>query len=227
MPRPKRTRGARPTRSKANHADRFGVLAGALSEIGRNFYSRGWVQGTSGNFSAVLTADPIRLAITSTGLDKSALAPAQFLEIDQRARVIRGRGKPSAEAHLHLAIVAARGAGAVLHTHSVWSNILSEAFATDGGLVLQGFEMLKGLAGVQTHEHREWLPVLENSQDMPALAATLTATLQKHPAIHGVLLRRHGLYTWGRDLPEAKRHVDIFEFLLEVIGRTRAGLAAL
>jgi len=227
MPRPKRTRGARPTRSKANHADRFGVLAGALSEIGRNFYSRGWVQGTSGNFSAVLTADPIRLAITSTGLDKSALDPAQFLEIDGQAQVIRGRGKPSAEAHLHLAIVAARGAGAVLHTHSVWSNILSEAFATDGGLVLQGFEMLKGLAGVQTHEHREWLPVLENSQDMPALAATLTETLQRHPAIHGVLLRRHGLYTWGRDLPEAKRHVDIFEFLLEVIGRTRAGLAAL
>jgi len=164
----------------------------------------------------------MRLAITSTGLDKSALDAAQFLEIDERAQLVRGQGRPSAEAHLHVAIVRARGAGAVLHTHSVWSNIVSEAFAAEGGLALEGFEMLKGLSGIRSHEHREWVPVLENSQDMPALAEELTETLRKHPAIHGVLLRRHGLYTWGQDLAEAKRHVEIFEFLMEVVGRTRA-----
>lgn len=201
---------------------RFRELAAGLAEAGRNFYARGWVLGTSGNFSAVVTAEPLRLAITSTGLDKSALAAAQFLEIDERARVVRGEGRPSAEAHLHVAIVRARGAGAVLHTHSVWSSIVSEAFAAEGGLALEGFEMLKGLSGIRTHEHREWLPVLENSQDMPALAAELTETLRKHPAIHGVLLRRHGLYTWGQDLAEARRHIEILEFLLEVAGRTRA-----
>ena len=216
---------ARRTRGKAaaRRGDvRFRELAAGLAEAGRNFYARGWVLGTSGNFSAVVTAEPLRLAITSTGLDKSALAAAQFLEIDERARVVRGEGRPSAEAHLHVAIVRARGAGAVLHTHSVWSSIVSEAFAAEGGLALEGFEMLKGLSGIRTHEHREWLPVLENSQDMPALAAELTETLRKHPAIHGVLLRRHGLYTWGRDLAEARRHIEIFEFLLEVASRTRA-----
>ena len=118
--------------------------------------------------------------------------------------------------------VRARGAGAVLHTHSVWSSIVSEAFAAEGGLAIEGFEMLKGLSGIRSHEHREWLPVLGNSQDMPALAEELTETLREHPAIHGVLLRRHGLYTWGQDLAEAKRHVEIFEFLMEVVGRTRA-----
>jgi methylthioribulose-1-phosphate dehydratase len=216
---------ARRTRGKAaaRRGDvRFRELAAGLAEAGRNFYARGWVLGTSGNFSAVVTAEPLRLAITSTGLDKSALAAAQFLEIDERARVVRGEGRPSAEAHLHVAIVRARGAGAVLHTHSVWSSIVSEVFAAEGGLALEGFEMLKGLSGIRTHEHREWLPVLENSQDMPALAAELTETLRKHPAIHGVLLRRHGLYTWGRDLAEARRHIEIFEFLLEVASRTRA-----
>jgi methylthioribulose-1-phosphate dehydratase len=219
----RRTRRKAAARRGGSGGDaRFRELAAGLAEAGRNFYARGWVLGTSGNFSAVVTAEPLRLAITSTGLDKSALATAQFLEIDERARVVRGEGRPSAEAHLHVAIVRARGAGAVLHTHSVWSSIVSEAFAEEGGLALEGFEMLKGLSGIRTHEHREWLPVLENSQDMPALAAQLAETLRKHPAIHGVLLRRHGLYTWGRDLAEARRHVEIFEFLLEVTGRTRA-----
>ena len=219
----RRTRRKAAARRGGDRGDaRFRELAAGLAEAGRNFYARGWVLGTSGNFSAVVTAEPLRLAITSTGLDKSALAAAQFLEIDERARVVRGEGRPSAEAHLHVAIVRARGAGAVLHTHSVWSSIVSEAFAAESGLALEGFEMLKGLSGIRTHEHREWLPVLENSQDMPALAAELTETLRKYPAIHGVLLRRHGLYTWGQNLTEAKRHVEIFEFLMEVAGRTRA-----
>jgi len=80
--------------------------------------------------------------------------------------------------------------------------------------------MLKGLAGVRTHEHCESLPVIENSQDMKALARTLEESMEKHHDCHGVLLRRHGLYTWGRDLLEARRHVEILEFLLEVTGRT-------
>jgi methylthioribulose-1-phosphate dehydratase len=97
---------------------------------------------------------------------------------------------------------------------------------TDGRLLIEGFEMLKGLAGVRTHEHREWLPIIENSQDMEALARTLEEVLERYPDAHGVLLRRHGLYTWGRDLGEAKRHVEILEFLLEVIGRAHfAGTA--
>lgn len=200
---------------------RFSELAQALAETGRNFWARGWVLGTSGNFSAVVSAKPRHLAITSTGLDKSVLDPSQFLEINERTEVVRGQGRPSAEANLHLVIVRSRGAGAVLHTHSVWSTIVSEAFAAVGGLALEGFEMLKGLSGVRSHEHREWLPIVENSQDMAQLAERLKQTLHARRAIHGVLLRRHGLYTWGQDLAEAKRHVEIFEFLMEVVGRSR------
>ena len=81
--------------------------------------------------------------------------------------------------------------------------------------------MLKGLDGVTTHEHREWLPILENDQDMARLRRAVAAVARAtHPDAHGFLLRRHGLYTWGRDLAEAERHVEILEFLLEVIGRT-------
>jgi methylthioribulose-1-phosphate dehydratase len=200
----------------------FAKLTEDLAEIGRNFYSRGWVLGTSGNFSAVVSREPLRLAITSTGLDKDNLAPARFLEMDEDLKIIRGKGRPSAEALLHLSIVRGRGAGAVLHTHSVWSTVLSGAYAAHGGLALEGYEMLKGLEGVRTHEHREWLPILENSQDMTGLSQVVSKTLSGHPTIHGFLLRGHGLYTWGASLQEAKRHVEILEFLMEVLVRTQA-----
>jgi methylthioribulose-1-phosphate dehydratase len=208
-------------RSSPN-GDRFAEVAAGLAEMGKGFYGRGWVLGTSGNFSAVLSREPLRLAITSTGLDKGKLTPAQFLEVDGEANVVRGAGRPSAEALLHPAIVRGVNAGAVLHTHSVWSTVLSGSHASQGGIALEGFEMLKGLEGVRTHRHREWLPILENSQDMVELADRVSALLGESPGIHGFLLRGHGLYTWGVGLHDAKRHVEILEFLMEVLVRSGA-----
>ena len=75
--------------------------------------------------------------------------------------------------------------------------------------------------GWRTHEHREWLPILENTQDWAAAAPGVEAMLAEHPDAHGFLIRRHGLYTWGRDLAEAKRHLETLEFLFEVMGRKR------
>lgn len=198
----------------------FSASAVGLAGVGRGFYERGWVLGTSGNFSAVVSRDPLRLAITSSSVDKSTLSADHILLIDDAGNVLEGNGRPSAETLLHLAVVRLRGAGAVLHTHSVWSNILSDAHMADGGLKIEGYEMLKGLEGVSTHEHREWLPIIENSQDMTKLAASVEETLKEYPLSHAFLLRRHGLYTWGSDIAEAKRHIEILEFLLEVTGRT-------
>ena len=192
--------------------------------MGRACYARGWALGTSGNFSAVVRTNPLTLAITTSGVDKGLLEPSQIVEIDERGSVIRGSATASAEATLHLAIVRSRGggAGAVLHTHSIWSTILSDAVGDGaGGLAIDGYEMLKGLTGVRTHEHREWLPIVENTQDWPAAVPRIEALLREHPEAHGFLIRRHGLYTWGRDLAEAKRQMEIFEFLFEVMGRKR------
>jgi methylthioribulose-1-phosphate dehydratase len=206
-------------KEELDRPDFFKDLAITLSETGRNFYARGWALGTSGNFSSVVSQNPLRLAITSSSVDKGLLTSDQILQIDADGKVVEGLGRPSAEALLHLMVVRLRGAGAVLHTHSVWSNIVSDVYARDGGVKIESFEMLKGLEGVHTHEHSEWLPIIDNSQDMVALARSISQRLTDYPDSHGFLLWRHGLYTWGRDLAEAKRHVEILEFLLEVLGR--------
>ena len=202
------------------NSEHFLTIAAELVKAGREFYARGWVLGTSGNLSAVLVHEPLRLAITASGVDKGDLNDQQILEIDREGNAVGAvSGKASDERFLHVEVVTGRGAGAVLHTHSVWSTILSDAHANEGGLGIEGYEMLKGLDGVKTHQHREWLPILENDQDMPALAGRVRAVLQQNPEAHGFLLRRHGLYTWGKSVRDARRHVEILEFLLEATGR--------
>jgi len=199
----------------------FPQVAASLASLARGFYARGWAVGTSGNLSAVVDRAPLRLAMSPSGVDKGELVADQILMIDEHGRVLSEHGaKPSDETSLHLRIVKECGAGAVLHTHSIWNTTLSDLHAAEGGLAIEGYEMLKGLRGVKTHQHREWLPIIENSQDMLALADSVGDTLSKHKDAHGLLLRGHGLYTWGADPIEAKRHVEILEFLLEVVGRT-------
>jgi len=198
------------------------AVSDTLIRLGSEFHRRGWVLGTSGNFSVVVDRNPLRLFITASSMDKGRLLPEQFLEVDQDGRNTQGTtARPSAETLLHIAVVRVTGAEAVLHTHSVWSTVLSDIHAQAGGFFIEGYEMLKGLEGIETHEHREWIPILENTQDMRALASQADALLRRNPDVHGILIRQHGLYTWGKNLDSAARHVEILEFLFESVGRRR------
>jgi methylthioribulose-1-phosphate dehydratase len=198
----------------------FAELAAALVSTATSFHARGWLLGTSGNLSAVVNREPLQLAISPSGVDKGELRTEQILLVDRQARVISDHNaKASDESPLHIRLALERGAGAVLHTHSIWSTIVSDVHGAADGVSIVGYEMLKGLTGVGTHEHSEWIPILENSQDMLALADKVGDTLEQQKNAHAFILRRHGLYTWGANLAEAKRHVEILEFLLEVLGR--------
>ncbi len=177
-------------------------------------YARGWVPATSGNFSARAGE---RILITPSGLDKGTLQPADLLEVDDEGSVVAGSGRPSAEIALHLLLYRARPqADAILHVHSVWNTLISRYYAAQGHVPLEGYEILKGLSGVTTHAYLERVPVLENTQDYAILSAQLADALAQNPAAHGVLLSRHGLYTWGQSVAEARRHLEALEFLFEV-----------
>jgi len=189
--------------------------------------ARGWVPATAGNFS-FRDAETGRIFITASGLDKGAIMPADLLEIDLQCNVLAGpaspdRRKPSAETLLHGVVYRDYAdAGAIFHVHTVWNTLLSDRFA-GGAVELEGYELLKALSGVATHEHREQVPVLENSQEYVGLALALEATLREFPRLHGFLLRRHGLYTWGESVAGAWRHLEALEFLFEVEARRLLG----
>jgi methylthioribulose-1-phosphate dehydratase len=190
----------------------------ALREIGRQFYGRGWSLGTSSNYSVVLGRSPLRVLITASGRDKGCLAVEDFTVVDADGRQVEETSpRPSAETLLHAALARRSDVGSVLHTHSVPATVLSDAHFAAGTVQIAGFEMLKGLAGVTTHDTRIAIPILDNTQDMPALARIVSARFGENAPGYAFLVRGHGLYTWGRDLDEARRHVEILEFLFEVL----------
>jgi methylthioribulose-1-phosphate dehydratase len=202
-------------------AESFGAEIDALCATARWCYAKGWVPATSGNFSARSGG---HILITPTGLDKGQLIPADLLEIDLEGRMLAGRGKPSAETGLHTVIYRERGAArAILHVHSVWNTLLSARFAQAGSVRIEGYELLKALSGVSTHAHEERIPIIDNTQDYKVLSNHLSFALRQNPRAHGVLLSRHGLYTWGESVAEARRHVEALEFLFEVEGRRLTG----
>src|ERR1044072_9508172 len=135
-------------------SDSFSELASNLASVAKGFHARGWLLGTSGNLSAVVQRDPLQLAMSPSGIDKGELTAQQVLTIDEHAKVISDHGvKVYDESLLHICIVKQRGAGAVFRTHSVWNTMLSDLFSAEGGVNIRGYEMLKGLQGVHTHEH--------------------------------------------------------------------------
>ncbi|QDU95734.1 methylthioribulose 1-phosphate dehydratase [Lignipirellula cremea] len=195
-----------------------------LRECGRIFWERGWSLGTSSNYSVVAGRDPLELIITASGKDKGRLQPHEFVRIDGQGRpTSAGQPKSSAETLLHTVVASELpGVGCVLHTHSVWGTLLSDLYADQGAIEIEGYEMLKGLDGVPTHEHTERVEIFDNTQDIPKLAAEVQSRLvAADPLTHGFLIRKHGLYTWGASVAEARRHIEIYEFLFECVARRR------
>lgn len=195
-----------------------------LSATGADFHRRGWSLGTSSNYSVVAGHDPLELMVTVSGKDKGRLTRDDFVRVGaDGAPVEPGAAKSSAETMLHVVLAQQPGVGAVLHTHSVAGTVLTRLLKDRDELRLEGYEMLKGLTGHTTHQSVEHTPIFENTQDIPALAEQVRRRLgdPERPLRHGFLIRGHGLYAWGVDIAEARRHIEIFEFLIECELRSR------
>lgn len=192
--------------------DRLARCADEIIVNVRELAERGWTPATSSNFSERL--DAAHVAITVSGRDKGRLGAEDIMVVDLDGRPVGTSQKSSAETLLHTQLYARfPEVGCVLHTHSVNQTVASRLYAHEGAIRLEGYELLKAFAGNATHETRLDLPVLPNSQDMPELAAQVEALLDAGP-MWGYLIEGHGLYAWGRDMAEARRHLEAFEFLL-------------
>ena len=192
---------------------RLRELAGEIIINVRELAARGWTPATSSNFSHRL--DDRHAAITVSGRDKGKLREDDIMVVDMEGRAVGSEHRPSAETLLHSQLYARfPEVGCVLHTHSRAQTIASRLFAGAGHVRLEGYELLKAFPGNATHEAAIDVPVLPNSQDMPTLAAQVDALLDRGP-MWGYLIDGHGLYAWGRDMAEARRHLEAFEFLLD------------
>ncbi|MFC4728830.1 methylthioribulose 1-phosphate dehydratase [Coralloluteibacterium thermophilus] len=189
----------------------FDEAARALIATTAELAALGWTPATSSNFS--LRLDDRHAIITASGRDKGRLTEDDFLVVDHAGAPVATALRPSAETLLHTQLYARGAAGCVLHTHSRTQTVASRLFASAGALRIEGYELLKAFSGNSTHETAIEIPVLPNTQDMTVLAAQVEPLLDAGP-LWGYLIDGHGLYAWGRDIAEARRHLDAFEFLL-------------
>ncbi len=187
------------------------TAAQQIIDAGRWIDAQGWCPATGGNFSVRLGAESA--LITASGCHKGHLRAEQLLQVDLDGQPQASLLKPSAETLLHTRLYALdANIGAVLHTHSVASTVLSRLEAGDW-LTISGYEMQKSLSGNHTHDASIRIAILDNAQDMQALAAELSQRWQDTALQWGFLVRGHGLYTWGHDMSEARRHLEGLEFL--------------
>ncbi|MBC6457992.1 methylthioribulose 1-phosphate dehydratase [Actinomadura sp. HBU206391] len=182
-----------------------------LATESERFASFGWMRGTSGNLSAVVSRDPLRLAVTASGLDKGSLTGSDVVVVNEDGAAVDDSGRrPSAEAALHARIARLTGAGAVVHVHTVEAVVAGRRWPT--GIKLEGLEMLKGI-GVAAEGEQVTLPVIANSQDMGVLGDRLEAA--RDPQVPAVVVAGHGLYAWGADPMRARHHTEVVQWLLE------------
>ncbi|MBI3591239.1 MAG: methylthioribulose 1-phosphate dehydratase [Candidatus Melainabacteria bacterium] len=218
------------TTRKINKDVKLDQTKSELIKVSTSFYQRGWMLGTSGNLSILIEENPLQFLITVSGKDKGELTEDDFILVNESGVIARSNSdeaisigiaspsarndtssvKPSAETLLHSAIYKHVGAKAVFHVHTTNSTLLS--MKSGDKIIFSDLEMLKGL-GLKTHDVKITIPIIENSQDMKYLATIAPNYINED--VPGLLLKGHGIYAWGKSPQEAKRHVEIFEFLFE------------
>ena len=226
--------GAQPPGPEPAAARPAGLQPDRLREAGEKlaaeaarFASFGWMRGTSGNVSVVVSAEPLRLAVTGSGIDKGSLTVADIVVVDEAGQPVPGAvgaagrpvpavageqplARPSAESALHARVARLTGAGAVVHVHTVAAVAAGRRWP--GGIELTGLEMLKGI-GVAASGETVTVPVIANSQDMAELGDRLERA--RDPRVPAAVVAGHGLYAWGGDLLQARHHTETVQWLLE------------
>ncbi|MCM3341275.1 methylthioribulose 1-phosphate dehydratase [Paenibacillus sp. MER TA 81-3] len=194
-----------------------------LRSIKEQFAARDWFPGTSGNLSvraSDIEEGRFQFAITASGKDKSIHTPEDFLFVNEHGKPTEcTQLRPSAETLIHCEIYRMTGCGAIFHVHTVWNNVISELFWDQEAVPVEGVELIKAF-NIWEEDARIAIPIVPNYADIPRIVPCITEKLD--PRIPGILLRKHGIYAWGANTFEAKRHLEAFEFLFEYVYRMQA-----
>jgi methylthioribulose-1-phosphate dehydratase len=197
-----------------------------ICELARRFYALGWVSGTGGGISI---AEGARIFMAPSGVQKELIAPEDLFVLDRSGAIVeRPRDASltlSACAPLFLHAFQKRGAGAVLHSHSL--HAMSATLLSDEPVFrATHLEMIKGVPGHGYHDELT-IPILENTAHECDLADALGAAIDAHPKTSAVLVRRHGVYVWGDTWQKAKTTAECLDYVFAAaVEMKRLGLDA-
>ncbi len=191
-----------------------------LASLVRVLNSQGHNPATSGNYSIRSKTTPAIALVSESRIDKSKFSENNFLPMDINSRLLHtgfdicGR-IPSDETDIHLSIYQVTNASCVLHSHILDALLFADLFQDLPYATISGLELLKGFKGVLTHETALKIPCFHNTQDIKTLSEEIKPTIISEPFTFGLLLRGHGLYAWGESVEDAKRHLEVFEYVFK------------
>lgn len=188
-------------------------LKNELAESIRNYNTKGWSPATSTNYS--FKDEKGVIWVSRSGVDKSKFQANDFITVDQEGKAIGEfvGVKPSAETLIHCVIYELfPETKVILHSHSVYPILISAVLGRS--ITFNGYEVQKGFDGETTHDAFVDIPIFENTQNMLAFKQALLSNANKIQQ-HCFLIRKHGTYAWGKNLFEAKRHLETLEYLCQ------------
>lgn len=194
-----------------------------IPELCRQFYGLGWVSGTGGGI-CIRGTEGIYMA--PSGVQKERIAPSDLFVLDasdlQTCRVLRAPANRQLRVSecqpLFYSAMRLRGAGAVIHSHSVWAVLAARLFsptAEAGQFVTRGLEMQKGLRDKGCFDEVV-VPIIANTPREAELAEAMQEAMQAHPDVDAVLVAGHGVYVWGEDWVQAKTQAECLDYLFRV-----------
>lgn len=176
--------------------------SGAWRELvatARRTVADGLVVGTSGNVS-VRVGDAV--LVTPSGVPYDRLGPHEMCVVDTAGRRLAGESTPTSELPMHLAVYAATGARAVVHTHAVHATAVS-TLVDELPAVHYMAAALGGAVRVAPYA----------TYGSEELAGHALAALRGRS---GCLLRNHGTLTHGQTLDQAYDRTAQLEWMCRV-----------
>ncbi len=191
-------------------------LSEKMAEIIRMYHQKGWSPATSTNYSFRESDDSKTFFVSQSGIDKSEFKASDFMEVDLLGKPTSNYAsmKPSAETLIHCKLYELfPDTQVILHSHSIYSVL--QSMYNEQAVHLSGYEVLKGFDGITTHDITVNLPIFDNTQDMVAFSKNLEQQ-RNRLSVPAFIMRKHGTYAWGKTFLEAKRHLEVAEYLFEV-----------
>jgi L-fuculose-phosphate aldolase len=174
----------------------------ALVAFGRKMLDSRLTTGSGGNLS-LMNRERNLLVITPSGVAYTEMSPDQVLVLDREGNPVDGRGKPSSETGLHLALYRHRpDISSVVHTHSV--------YATTYACLNREIPAIHYLVGFSGDK----VPLAPYATyGTQALADAVTANIGNYNAI---LMANHGLVAVGPTLERAFNTAEEIELVARI-----------
>lgn len=185
------------------------LLKEEVCTANRRLVDYGLVVLTWGNVSAI-TEDRRYVVIKPSGVDYAAMKPEQMVVTDLEGNLVEGALRPSSDLRTHLALYRAfPSVGAVVHTHSRYAAAMAQA---ERSLPCYGTTHADTFYGpVPCTRHLTEEEVRGDYEGNTGTVIVETFREIDPAAVPGVLVCKHGPFTWGPTCQKAVENALVLE----------------